>query len=43
MLKERQSVAGENIKGDKLEMVESIVSPTASHAPCSHLLIGMKP
>ena len=33
MLKERQSVAGENIKGDELEMVESVVSPTASHAP----------
>ena len=33
MLKERQSIAGENIKGDELEMVESVVSPTASYAP----------
>ena len=33
MLKERQNVTEENFKGDELETVESVVSPTVSHGP----------
>ena len=38
MLKEQQSVARENIKGDELKKRESVFPPTANHTPLLHAI-----